>query len=283
MPDPPGAAGLRWTAPLWRVSGGRARARPGRLPRPGSSLTRQDGPAGRGAGMFVGGCRRVVPGDIPSHPARGPAFRTARAEGDVESSMVEGGDPSGGCGIRLKLECSARDDVLRVDGPRPAGQGRRVTAATCRPSESLSAHCFRDASSKATPPCRWGGQSNSRLFRSVPNLAGSCELPRGVEPLSHPRPESSEGWGWGGPPPPPDRLSRRRGGRVLVSSSGLGGVVRATRRRRWPVPGDVVSESSKFKPITCSCSRVALRPFHDWQDLRAVAPRGAQSLLARAA
>ena len=72
-----------------------------------------------------------------------------------------------------KLECSARDDVLRVDGPRPAGQSRRVTVATCRPSESLSAHCFRDASSKATPPCRWGGQSNSRLFRSVPNLAGS--------------------------------------------------------------------------------------------------------------
>ena len=111
----------------------------------------------------VGGLSRAIFRVI--QPAGPPtALLEARAEGYVERSMGEGGDPSGGCGLRLKLECSARDDVLRVDGPRPAGQSRRVTVATCRPSESLSAHCFRDASSKATPPCRWGGQSFSENF-----------------------------------------------------------------------------------------------------------------------
>ena len=201
MPDPPGAAGLRWTAPLWRVTGGRARARPSRLPRPGSTLTCQDGPAGRGAGMFVGGCRRVVPGDIPSHPARGPASRTARAEGDVESSMVEGGDPSGGCGIRLKLECSARADVLRsTDHARPGRVGgwpwpRVVHPSRCQPT------AFETRVPR--PPHRAAGAANrtraSSAVSRILQVVVSC--PGGSNPILIPGRRAARG-GVGEAPPP---------------------------------------------------------------------------------
>lgn len=115
-----GAAGLWWTAPLGRVTGGRARARPASFRDLGLSWRACRSRGGDVGRRLSAGC----PGRYPSHPARGPAFRSARAEGGVGRSLVEGGDPSGGGEVRQSCSAPRR---TRVAGRR-AATGRAVAA-----------------------------------------------------------------------------------------------------------------------------------------------------------